>query len=236
MDLSELAGRRALGNATADDYVRWAEGRLCDGVDSDDVAVLASFGLAKNPDSREIESWFHKALDDLGLTLPRRDQALLCYSRDICRRIVAAAVSPDDGLQLLEPFYRATEYARSIFMIWGELAEDVSLLCEGEQPIFNSGLNNANMTSFIRDVASQYLVLSELDLPGNFFELHACSKCGFIGECDWQRLEKPWSPALLFRLIYRRGRSLRAICRACQNSFPRNMSDYAAREQYLASL
>lgn len=236
MDLTELAGRRALGNATRDDHVRWAEGLLGDGVDSDEVAVLASLGLAENPDSQEIESWFQKALDDLGLELPPHDQALLSYSRRICQNIVDADITPEDGLMLLEPFYRATRYAQTVFMIWAELVEDVSLLCEGERPVFNSGLNTANMAPFIHDVAAQYLRLSDLELPETFFDLHACSECGFIGECDWQTLEQPWLPALLFRLIRRRSQSLRAICRACHAPFPKNMSDYAARQQYLASL
>lgn len=67
MNLTEPAGRRALGSAIRDDHVCWAEELLSDGVNSDDVAVLASLGLAKNPDSREIESLFQKSVDDLGL-------------------------------------------------------------------------------------------------------------------------------------------------------------------------
>lgn len=62
-------------------------------------------------------------------------------------------------------------------MIWGKLAEDVSLLCGDEHPIFNRVLDTANTASmnmapmniapFIRNAASQYLLLSDLELPQN---------------------------------------------------------------------
>ncbi|WNZ54942.1 hypothetical protein QT397_18975 [Microbulbifer sp. MKSA007] len=99
---------------------------------------------------------------------------------------------------------------------------------------FNSGLTSENKSSYIKDVAAQFIILLDTELPDRFFFLSSCPECGYIGESGLEVIEKPLIPKQLFKLIYGRGQNQRAICSKCKRPFPNNMSDYEGRKQYLS--
>ncbi len=76
MDLDLLAGKRAMGLATPEDRIAWAERLLAKGSDLDDVQILASLGLDRRPDAQEVEGYFQRSLRALGLVLPPRQARL----------------------------------------------------------------------------------------------------------------------------------------------------------------
>ena len=92
-----------------------------------------------------------------------------------------------------------------------------------------------DVDQYIKKVANQFLILLESELPEDFFHLSACPRCGFIGQSEFEIIDKPWMPEKVFRLIYKRGQTQRVICPECKRPFPNNMSDYEGRKQYLAT-
>ncbi|OQX01574.1 MAG: hypothetical protein BWK73_45635 [Thiothrix lacustris] len=232
MKFEHLAGKRALGIAYSKDYADWAESLLHEDIESENVAILASIGLERNPDSEEIEVYFKKSLTDLNLVLPSEVISLAFYAKALCHQIVLGDVDPKKGLGILEACYSKSGY-KTIYSIWEELAEDLWMVNAREHCIFNAGLTKENASDYIKSVAAQFIVLLESELPEDFFHLSACPECGYIGKSEYKAINNPWMPAKLFKFIYKHSQTQMAICLKCKKPFPKNMSDYEGREQYL---
>jgi len=234
MKFEILIGKRALGIAYSKNYTEWAESLLYENVDSDNVAILASMGYERDPDSEEIEVYFQKSLKDLGLALPEEKEGLKIYAKALCEQIISGELEPETGVGILESFYSKSDYD-AIYSIWDELSEDLWMVNDRDGCIFNTGLTIQNKSEYIKDVAVQFIELLSKTLPDRFFYLSACLACGHIGESGSEVIDKPWMPAKIFRLIYGRGQTQRAICANCKKPFPNNMSDYEGRKQYLSA-
>ena len=70
MKFELLTRKRALGTANLRDYTNWAESMFYENVGSENLAILASMGYERDPDSEEIEMYFQKSIKDLNLSLP----------------------------------------------------------------------------------------------------------------------------------------------------------------------
>ena len=139
MDLQELFARSRLGTDQSGDYIQWAEEELARGRESPSLAILAGLDTERPIDRTEVERYFEKAVAELGMARPAdRDAALGDYARRLCERVMQGQVSPRTVLEQLADLYRATGYADALFSIWYSLAEDVSLLDDGEAPLFDS--------------------------------------------------------------------------------------------------
>ncbi|WP_444925410.1 hypothetical protein ACJJI4_12885 [Microbulbifer sp. TRSA002] len=233
MKFEFLLGKRAIGSAYSKDYTEWAESLLYENVDSENVAILASMGYERDPDPEEIETYFQKCLKDLGLAVPLDKDALKIYAQALCELIISGELEPEQGVGMLEGFFRASDY-EAIYSIWDGLSEDLWMVNDREICYFNSGLTSENKSSYIKDVAAQFIILLDTELPDRFFFLSSCPECGYIGESGLEVIEKPLIPKQLFKLIYGRGQNQRAICSKCKRPFPNNMSDYEGRKQYLS--
>ncbi len=233
MKFELLAGKRALGSACSKDYTDWAESLLYGDVESESVTILACIGLERDPDLEEIEIYFQKCLRDLDLILPNEEHGLKIYAKSLCEQIVSGELEPEKGLGILETFNSRSDY-ESIYSIWSDLAEDLLIVNDGEGCIWNTGLKIENKYKYVKDVAAQFIVLLEAELPSNFFHLSACSDCGHIGKSKFEIIDKPWMPEKVFWLIYKRCQTQRAFCSNCKKPFPNNMSDYEGRKQYLS--
>lgn len=232
MKYENLAGKRALGRACSKDYTNWAESLLYENIESENVAILASMGYERDPDSEEVETYFLKSLKDLSLTLPNEKEGLMRYAKYLCEQIVSGDLEPEEGIGILDSFYLKSDY-EAIYSIWYELTEDIWMVSNRDRCIFNTGLTAENKKEYIKGVATQFIELLEKNLPDRFFSLCACPKCGYIGESELEVIDKPWMPGQLYRFIYKRGQTKVAICANCKRRFPNRMSDYEGRKQYL---
>ncbi|WP_444922918.1 hypothetical protein ACJJH9_12095 [Microbulbifer sp. DLAB2-AF] len=233
MKFKLLVGKRALGSAYSKDYTEWAESLLYEGIESENVAILASMGYERDPDSEEIERYFLKSLKDLGLTLPNEKEGLKIYAKVLCEQVISGDLEPEKGTRILESFYSKSDY-EAIYSIWDELSEDLWMVNNRDGCIFNTGLSAENKNEYIKGVAAQFIELLEEKLPDRFFYLCACPECGYIGESALEVIDKSWMPDKLYRFIYKRAQTQRAICVNCKRPFPNNMSDYEGRKQYLS--
>lgn len=232
MKFELLAGKRALGSAYSKDYTGWAESLLYEDIESENVAILASMGYERDPDSEEVEAYFQKSLKDLNLSLPDEKEGLKIYAKTLCEQIVSGDLEPEEGAKVLEAFYSQSDY-EAIYSIWDELSEDLWMVNDRDGCIFNTGLSSENKCEYIKGVAAQFIELLKTKLPDRFFYLCACPECGYIGENALEVIDKPWMPDKIYRFIYKRGQTQRAICANCTRPFPNNMSDYEGRRQYL---
>lgn len=223
-----------MGTAYPEDYTTWAMEMLEKGSDSENLAILAGLGYEKNADSEEIKEYFYKSLKDLGLELPTQENSILDYAKYICSEIVGGNISPENGLAILDGLYSKSDY-EPIYSIWDELSEDIWMVNDREGSIFNTGLTKENIDQYIVQVAEQFIKLTEIELPESFFRLTVCRKCGYIGENGLVRIDKPWMPENLYRLIYKRSPTMKPVCSKCGEEFPLGMADYVAREEYLKS-
>ncbi|KAB0665672.1 hypothetical protein F6V25_08095 [Oryzomonas japonica] len=233
MKFEHLAGKRALGSAQAKDYTDWAVSLLCEGCDSESVAILAGIGLDKETGSEEIEKYFQKSLKELALSLPPHEESLRIYAEYLCKQIVAGELEPEKGLSILEAFYSCSNYDEPIYSIWDTLGEDVWSVNNRFDCTFNSDLTRENLGSYIRDVAGLFLRLTKVELPKNLFSMYLCQKCGYLGEHALEQIDKPWLPEKLYRFFYRRGPTYRSVCAKCREPYPKSMSNFEGLKLYL---
>jgi hypothetical protein len=231
MEFAYLNGRIALGIASSADYIEWAMDRLQRGDDSESLAILAGLELEGEADSQEVRRYFNRAVDELGLVPPSRDRALLDYARYFCRQIFEGRIASTEGLKRLDALFPASGYAE-LYSLWDGLSEDLAFLQEEGRSYFNSGLGTHNSESYIRDVARQFLVLTEHELPADFFALKVCAKCGYIGLPGSSRVQDAHFSERPFPRL--NGPMLQVeACAGCGASHPMDMADYKARQRYL---
>ena len=234
MEFNYLAGKIAVGAAQPKDYSEWAIDMLNKGVESENIVILAGLDMDKYPDLEEIKYYFKQSIIDLELELPSEEKNLLNYATYICREIIKGEIPPRDGVTTLNGLYSISDY-EPIYSIWDALSDDIWSIKERGICYFNTGLSEDNIDQYIINVASQFIKLIEVELPDDFFQLSVCQKCGNIGEHKLERIDSPWLPEKLYRLIFKKGPTHRAICSKCSEPFPLNMGDYEARKQYLSS-
>jgi hypothetical protein len=145
-------------------------------------------------------------------------------------------MDPQTALSLLAKLFRASGYSNLLYAIWDELEEDISSLDTDYGPIFNIGITRDNANEYIKKVAAEYLTISLMDLPSNFFNLTYCSECHLIAEPSKKRIDKPWLSEKIFRLLFRRGPSYKLICRRCGSENLISMRAYEGREKFLSTV
>ena len=233
METNDIFGLHALGIARPDDYIVWAEEELSRGADSDSIEILASFALETSPDSQEVFEYFRTCIKERGMEWPRPEDALRQYSARVSDRIVRGEIEPREGVVLLARLWPASDYAEGLYAIWGDLEEDLDLVHTNVGAIFNSGITRDNTDAYIKKVAEQYLTLLDLEFPADFFHLACCTRCDAIERPVRKRVDMPWFPDRIFRLVFRRGPSYRLACVRCGSHDLLMMGDYAGRQRYL---
>lgn len=117
-----LLVRRFLGIARTGEYIDWALSELEAGVDTRNLRILA--GLSGLDSSFEVEFYFQRALDDLGLKLPDEAAYLEQYVREVLRGVVSGEVEPSDGWSQVHTVWLALDYPAHL-CDWVLLGDDL---------------------------------------------------------------------------------------------------------------
>jgi len=99
-ELFEALIKWAADNVTGDDYVKWAIAALENGFDSPNLRILA--GLPSPAWRSDAEPYLFRALEELQIAIPNRDEVFREYAKEIARKIVNAEISPKEGAELIE--------------------------------------------------------------------------------------------------------------------------------------
>ena len=97
--LVDLLVRRLDETVGADAMVDWATAALGADFDTPSLVILAGFPRAST--LSETESWFLRALDELGIKLPPAEGIRRAYVSVVSRAILAGATQPADALDLI---------------------------------------------------------------------------------------------------------------------------------------
>ena len=129
-----LFARRYMGWTTADDLIEWAVLMLEDGYMTKSLSILAS--LAKPLYPSEVEDYFHRSLQELGLSPPEREEALRWHARHIASQILGGGLSASQGCAEIYAVYTMLDYpsdlAAWMWLSEGQSPDDGSELSEEE--------------------------------------------------------------------------------------------------------
>jgi hypothetical protein len=105
---TRLLARRAMGVALQGQYIMWALSELQSGTDTKNVRILA--GLSAQSLWSEIDFYFLRALDDLGVCLPEPKVYLQQYLFQLAEQIVSGTMPALEGCCEIEEIWRALDY------------------------------------------------------------------------------------------------------------------------------
>jgi hypothetical protein len=129
--ISELVGRRTLGEPVEAKLIAWACDMLAEGHDTKSLRLLA--GGIKNDSPQEIAEEFNQALIQLGYSIPSKREALNDYGCFVCRRIVDGEIDLDIAHKVLYDIWQKTVYDSEFkgdrrFDVWMYLSDSLGLI------------------------------------------------------------------------------------------------------------
>jgi hypothetical protein len=152
--LTEIFGKRALQQVSADDYAAWAGEMLVQGYDSRSLRILA--GLDRSTRTFEAEGYFDRSIAELNLTPPDPDAAIRTYACEIARQIIEDKITARDGVRALVSICIATGCARD-FIIWLELDEAFESLMAGHYPFTYQSATLDNFDEIAKREAANFI-------------------------------------------------------------------------------
>ncbi|AWH88272.1 hypothetical protein [Limnobaculum parvum] len=168
MELDEIWGCRVLGTDKPRFYTDWAEQQLANGSESEAILILASLGLDQQLDRQEVEFYFQRYIENIGITSSSPAISLTNYAKVLCHKIISSTISPEEGVHLLSEFNGKTEEHSPAYIIWSDLEEELTRFEMGEGYYCWYAITAENKNSYIIDTAKQFPILLESKLPDNF--------------------------------------------------------------------
>jgi hypothetical protein len=114
------AARIVLGSLTTDALPEAAAQALAAGLDSPSLRVLAASSTRLEPDLLDN---FKKALSELGVSFPSREQAGLLLARNIAERVLAGSIRPYEGAKAIWALYASFPKPKSLIQFVGLASE-----------------------------------------------------------------------------------------------------------------
>lgn len=163
---------RSMGLATPESHINWAVERLCEGVDSPSLRILAGLNVLLERD--EIEEYFTKTCKELNidsllkLAEPRKIAYLVKKNYDLEEMSVEAA------LYMMAELYQKSEYSDPLLSVWYELEEELLAREDGNGGYFYP----PDAIDSLENVFKREWALFErglrLDLPEAFIRFIQC--------------------------------------------------------------
>ena len=161
-------------------FVDWAVNLLQNGFESESVLILA--GLDNYPKD-EIEEYFWKSVNDLGLKLKKSDFELLeNFAQYVANAVVTNRMTPTAGLRIMNDIVRESEYSNKYIQFYN-LDEDIDYLNYDSKTLFNSFDKNDNLDEIIIEEFRLFLKAEKMNLSDEYREFVFCNNC--------QTLSKP---------------------------------------------
>jgi hypothetical protein len=93
-------------------YVDWAIEALCQGEQSENIAILAGFRAPLH--RMEIIEYLERILDEKNLILITEKQAVCLGLKQIALQIISGDLSPEDGCDQLDTFHTSMDYPEEL--------------------------------------------------------------------------------------------------------------------------
>ncbi|EAZ90260.1 hypothetical protein CY0110_04593 [Crocosphaera chwakensis CCY0110] len=208
---------RALNCAMAEDYIEWAVERLCEGVDTPNLRILA--GLNPKLEKDEIESYFRYTCKELNIdSFPRLDEPLTMAGR-IKRAYELDELSAETVVYMMDQVY--TKYYEPLLFVWSLIVEELSLKGTGHEGCFYPLEEFDSLDAVVQTEFSLFMRACFLDLPKEFEQFIQCDRCGYIGQSILSKKDHVSSQKMYWHL-----------CRQCSYHKYHSMSDPKVRDIY----
>lgn len=160
-------------------FIEWAVNLLLNGFESENLLILA--GLDNYP-KEEIEEYFWKSVDDLGLKLKKLDFELLeNFALYIANGVVTNKITPAIGLKIMNNIVRASEYSSKYIQFYN-LNEDIDYLNYDNKTLFNSFDKNDNLDEIIIEEFRLFLKAEKMNLSDEYRNFVFCNSCQTISK------------------------------------------------------
>jgi len=212
-----LLVRRALGLAQPEDYVQWAIGMPADGVDTENLRILA--GLSSRAEPEKIEHYFCLVRAELGLVHFDASQQPFLGTSLVRSAFDRQKASPAETIHWMAEVYLAGQPRELLLLPWSVLRDELEGL--------SSVADAVNLEWSLFDRARW------VDLPEGWLHHAWCVDCGHLGELD-PSARAPVDP--LLRIPGRRAAPTSAGCPQCGSRQYRWLTDQKARSAYLERL
>ena len=178
MQTDSLMLNRTLGSAHPKQYVDWAVERLCDGLDTPSLCVLA--GLNPKLETEEIETYFQKACAELEIDFMRPAEESRRAVGLIRRSYELRDITAEAAFHMLARLYEHSDYSDPLVGVVYEIEEELSLRGSGHEGVFYppdtlADLDDALATEFILFNAA-----AAIDLPKAFTRLSGAVSVGIL--------------------------------------------------------
>lgn len=233
MTTLSLLLNRSMGFALPEDYVQWAMERLCEGLDSPSLRILA--GLNTRFERDEVEPYFKKSCKELEIEMPASGVEPRKTAELVKRAYDLGDISAEDALRLLAALYQESDYSDPLLAVWYGIEEELSLLGSGHEGYFYP----TEALDCLEEVLEREWLLFtralRLKLPQGFGRFIRCDRCGHIGE---SRLKHRTLTAKLKAMLpwSRPKPPMWNSCRACGSYHYHSMTDPKVRDAYFNQL
>jgi hypothetical protein len=235
MKTDTLLLNRSIGYATPEDYIEWAVERLCEGMDSPSLRILA--GLFVRFELDDIEPCFNNSCMELGIEFPALDAGPGKTAWLVKRAYDQGEVSAESALHMMAALYSMSDYSDPLLSVWYEIEEELAQKGSGCEGYFYppEGLDSVEQVFELE--WKLFERASRLDLPAVFIRYIRCAQCGHIGEPQ-PRQKRLTLPGKLRAMIARLNStpSLWQACSRCGSFAYHNMVDPDVRDTYLTQL
>lgn len=153
-------------------YVAFAFWLLENGIQSDDIFILAGIPESETDDLRR---YFFRVIDALGIEIDagKTDYFYVCHLFDEAK---SGKYSPSSAVFDLQDIFRCTE--NPIFREWSRLGYQIELADEGFLPEKDFSMTKENLGAYILRFFELWRIFCGLDLPDGFSKQAYCLKCG----------------------------------------------------------
>ena len=144
---------------------------------TDNICILA--GLNEN-EYYDIKKYFLKVLNNLGIEIDVYDKNLaLRYLEKIAGDVLNNRKHPCVAVMELARYNREIFDGDSVYSIYSELDEIISLIIYDNISIITPAINKDNLEGYIRHHFKLVLKIRDMDLPANIYEQAYCKRCKY---------------------------------------------------------
>jgi hypothetical protein len=233
MNTDILLLKRSMGLAISEDYIEWAVERLCEGLDSPSLRILA--GLNLRFERHEVEPYFKKTCEELGIGAPPetadpREAAFL-----IKRAYSHGEMSVEETLNMMSDLYQRSDYGDPLLSVWFNIEEELAMRDTGHEGIFYP----PEALGSLEEVFDREWALLEraigLNLPQDFIQFIRCDLCAHIGKSKMKH--RTMVNRIKAKLPFIQTKpALWHTCAACGSYEYHSMIDPEVRDAYFSQL
>jgi hypothetical protein len=179
MTTDSLLLKRIMGTALPDDYVDWAVARMCAGLDTPNLRILAGLNIDFERD--EIESYFKRTCAELNIETPPQMGEPRIAARFVKRAYDLGEMSAEAAVYMMSTLYQKSGYKDSLLAIWYDIEEELSLRGSGHEGCFYPPKELDLLGGVFEREWLLFTRALQLELPPDFMGFIKCDQCEHIG-------------------------------------------------------